>query len=380
MSGRDEPPAGIPLLDLKVQFAAIETEVRQAIDEVLASQQFILGPAVMTFEAAIADFTGTAHAVGVSSGSDALLVSLMALGIGPGDEVVTSAYSFFASAGAIARLGARPVFVDIEPDTYNIDATQIEQAITPRTKAILPVHQFGQCADMSAILAIADRHGPPVVEDAAQAIGAEHQSRRAGGMGRIGCLSFFPSKNLGGFGDGGMVLTADRALAEKMRVLRGHGAKPKYYHALVGGNFRLDALQATVLSAKLRHLEEWTDGRRRNARLYDQKFAAAGLAPGQLITPAVRSGRHVFNQYVIRTPKRDALLGHLREKGIGCAVYYPEPLHLQACFAELGYREGQLPNAEAAARKSLAIPMYPELTASQIDRVVSTIVAFLGAR
>jgi dTDP-4-amino-4,6-dideoxygalactose transaminase len=380
VSGRDEPSARIPLLDLKAQFAAIETEVRRAIDEVLASQQFILGPAVAAFEAAIADSTGAAHAVGVSSGSDALLVSLMALDIGPGDEVVTSAYSFFASAGAVARLGARPVFVDIEPDTYNIDATLIEGAITPRTKAILPVHLFGQCADMSAILAIADYHGLPVVEDAAQAIGAEYRGRRAGSMGKVGCLSFFPSKNLGGFGDGGMAVTADGALAEKIRVLRGHGAKPKYHHGLIGGNFRLDALQAAVLAAKLPHLEKWTEARRKVARFYDRKFAAAGLAPARLITPAVRPGRHVFHQYVIRTPKRDALLGHLKEQGIGCAVYYPEPLHLQACFVDLGYREGQLPNAEAAARESLAVPMYPELTESQIDRVVATIAAFHGAR
>jgi len=380
VSGRDGPPAAIPLLDLKAQFAAIEKEVRRAIDGILADQQFILGPAVADFEAAIADYTGTAHAVGVSSGSDALLVALMALGVGPGDEVVTSAYSFFASAGAIARLGARPVFVDIEPDTYNVDAALIEGAITPLTKAVLPVHLFGQCADMSAILAVADRHGLPVVEDAAQAIGAEHRGRRAGAMGKIGCLSFFPSKNLGGFGDGGMVVTGDGALAEKIRVLRGHGAKPKYRHALVGGNFRLDALQAAVLAAKLPHLEEWTEARRENARLYDRKLAAAGLAPGQLTTPAVRPGRHVFHQYVIRTPRRDALLGHLREQGIGCTVYYPEPLHLQACFLELGYRQGQLPNAEAAARESLAIPLYPELTEAQIDRVVTAMVAFLSAR
>lgn len=369
----------VPLLDLKAQFVSIENELRKAIDRVLAAQVFILGPEVDAIERKIAAHVGARHAIGVSSGSDALLVSLMALDVGPGDEVVTSAYSFFASAGAIARLGARPVFVDIEPDTFNIDATLIDKAITPRTKAILPVHLFGQCADMSAILAIADRRGLPVVEDAAQAIGAEHRSRQAGSMGTLGCLSFFPSKNLGGFGDGGMVVTGDSALAEKVRVLRGHGAKPKYHHALVGGNFRLDALQAAVLGAKLPYLEKWTETRRKNARLYDQKFAAAGLATEQLTTPAARPGRHTFHQYVIRTPKRDTLLGHLREQGIGCAIYYPEPLHLQACFAEFGYRKGQFPNAEAAARKTLAIPMYPELTESQINRVVAVIAAFLGA-
>lgn len=370
----------VPLVDLKAQFAATETAVREAIDRVLGSQQFILGPEVEALEAEIAGYVGAGHGVGVSSGSDALLVSLMALDIGPGDEVVTTPYTFFAPAGAIERLGARPVFVDIEPETYTIGARSIENAITPRTKAILPVHLFGQCADMSAILATAARHGLPIVEDAAQAIGAEHDGKRAGAMGSVGCLSFFPSKNLGGFGDGGMIVTSDEAVARKSRILRVHGAKPKYHHATVGGNFRLDAIQAAVLRAKLPHLDEWTEKRRANARFYDAGFQAAGLPADVLATPVVRPGCHVFNQYVVRTRHRDALLSHLREQGIGCAVYYPAPLHLQACFADLGYREGQLPHAEAAARESLAIPMYPELAKAQIERVVETIVEFLKAR
>lgn len=369
----------VPLLDLKAQFATIEDELREAIDRVLAGQAFILGPEVDNLEKEIAAHVGTRHAIGVSSGSDALLLSLMALGIGPDDEVVTTTYSFFASAGAIARLGARPVFVDIDPATYNIDVAAIENAITPRTRAILPVHLFGQCADMTSIMRIADKHGIPVVEDAAQAIGADHLGRQAGTMGKTGCFSFFPSKNLGGAGDGGMVVLADDELAKKIRVLRVHGASPKYYHAVIGGNFRLDAVQAAVLRAKLRHLDKWTAARREKARLYDRKFAAAQMPPDILTTPKQVSKGHVFNQYVIRTPKRDALMDHLRNAGIGCAIYYPVPLHLQECFAGLGYRKGRFPNAEAAAVETLAIPIYPELSDSQMNAVVNAITGFLRA-
>lgn len=380
MSDKNKAGADVPLLDLKAQFAAVEKEVRAAIDRIVESQQFILGPEVKALEDELAAYAGAAHGIGVSSGTDALLASLMVLGIGPEDEVVTTPYSFFASAGGIARLGARPVFVDIEPNTYNIDANLIETAVTPRTKAILPVHLFGQCADMTAILEIAVKHRLPVIEDAAQAIGAEHQYRRAGGMGIMGCFSFFPSKNLGAFGDGGMVVTSDDGLAEKLQILRVQGAKPKYHHSMIGGNFRLDAIQAAILRAKLGHLDEWTAKRQENARLYDEKFAAADLAPELLTTPTQRPGRHIFNQYVVRTRERNTLMAHLNDVGVGCAIYYPAPLHLQACFANLGYREGQFPNAETAAREILAIPIYPELTEAQIDTVVDRIVRFLNTR
>lgn len=369
----------VPLLDLKAQFASIEKEVRMVIDRVIADQVFILGPEVDHLEKEIAAYIGAKHAVGVSSGSDALLLSLMALGIGPGDEVVTTTYSFFASAGAIARLGARPVFVDIDPDTYNIDAGSIEETFTPRTRAILPVHLFGQCADMPSIMKIADKRGIPVIEDAAQAIGADHLGRKVGTMGKAGCFSFFPSKNLGAFGDGGMVVSADDELAKKIRILRVHGASPKYYHAVIGGNFRLDAVQAAVLRVKLHYLDEWTAARQEKARLYEKKFAAAQISPNLLATPKQVSEGHVFNQYVIRTPKRDALMDHLRNVGIGCAIYYPVPLHLQECFIGLGYRKGRFPNAEAAAGETLAIPIYPELSDSQMNAVVSAVTGFLRA-
>jgi len=369
----------IPLLDLKAQFASLENELRKAIDRVLADQAFILGPEVENLEKELAAYLGIKHTVGVSSGSDALLLSLMALGIGRGDEVVTTAYSFFASAGAVARLGARPVFVDIDLDTYNIDADAVEEAITPQTRAIIPVHLFGQCADIASIMDIAGKRGIPVVEDAAQAVGADYGGQQAGTMGRTGCFSFFPSKNLGAYGDGGLVVSADDELAKKIRILRVHGASPKYHHAVIGGNFRLDALQAAILRVKLRHLEKWIDGRREVARRYDDRFAAANLASGLLATPVQKHGRHVFHQYVIRIPRRDELMTRLQSAGIGCAVYYPVPLHLQKCFADLGYRQGQLPNAEAAARDSLAIPMYPEMTEAQIDRVVDAVTAFLAA-
>ena len=369
----------VPLLDLKAQFAGIEQEVRAAMDRVLESQRFIQGPEVEALEEELAAYAGAAHGIGVSSGSDALLVSLLALDVGPGDEVITTPYSFFASAGGIVRLGARPVFVDIEPDTYNIDAELIAAAITSRTKAILPVHLFGQCADMTAILDIAKVKGIPVIEDAAQALGAEHQGLRAGGMGALGCFSFFPSKNLGAFGDGGLVVTSDAALADKIRSLRSHGAKPKYHHALVGGNFRLDALQAAVLRVKFTHLDEWTENRQENASLYDKKFAAAGLAPELLTTPIRRPGRHIYNQYILRSRERDDLMEHLRVVGVGSEIYYPKSLHLQECFADLEYEKGQFPHAEAASAETLAIPVYPELTEDQIDAVVGTIVGYLAS-
>lgn len=357
----------VPLLDLKAQFAAIEPEIRVAIDAVLASQHFILGPEVEAFEQELAAYCGARHGIGVSSGTDALLLALMALGVGPGDEVVTTPYTFFATAGAIARLGARPVFVDIDPLTWTLDPNGIARALTPRTKAILPVHLFGQCADMAPILESAD--GIPVIEDAAQAIGADLHGRRAGTLGTLACFSFFPSKNLGGFGDGGMVTTNDDTLAETMRVLRVHGAKPKYHHALLGGNFRLDALQAAVLRVKLRHLDAWTAARQHNASRYDSLLADI---PG-LSLPRIVTGRHVFNQYIVRTARRDDLQAMLKSRGIGCEIYYPLPLHLQPCFAGLGYGKGSLPQAEAAAGETLALPIYPELSEAQVTEVAAAV-------
>ena len=374
---KDKMNIDVPLLDLKAQFNGIEQEIRTAIDRVLESQCFILGSEVEALEEELAAHLGATYGIGVSSGTDALFVSLLAMGIGLGDEVITTPYSFFASTGSIVRLGARPVFVDIEPDTFNIAAKLIEAAITPKTKAVLPVHLFGQCADMQAILEITNSHGIPVIEDAAQALGAEQHQQRAGSMGLLGCFSFFPSKNLGAFGDGGLIVTSDAALVDKIRSLRSHGAKPKYHHALVGGNFRLDAIQAAVIRAKFAHLDEWTGQRQENARLYDEKFAAASLAPELLTTPVRRPGRHIFNQYVVRTQERDGLMQHLRGVGVGCEIYYPKPLHLQECFENLGHEKGQFPNAELASRETLAIPVYPELTEDQVERVAEEIIGFL---
>ena len=371
----------VPLLDLKAQYEAIEDEIREALNRVLESQRFILGPEVEAFEEEVAAYSQTKYGIGVSSGTDALLVSLMAISVGPGDEVITTPYTFFATAGAISRLCAKPVFVDIDPLTYNIDPEKIEAAITPHTKAIIPVHLYGQMADMDPIMEIAERHNLYVIEDAAQAIGAEYKGRRAGSIGHLGCFSFFPSKNLGGGGDGGMVVTNDPDLAEKVRVLRVHGAKPKYHHHVVGGNFRLDALQAAVLRVKLRHLDEWTAARQRNAARYRKLFAEAGLLEGENAITLPHDagwGRHIYNQFVIRVPKRrDALREYLASRGIGTAVYYPVPLHLQACFADLGYRPGDFPQSEQAARTTLAIPVYPELSEAQQEAVV---MAFTEAR
>jgi dTDP-4-amino-4,6-dideoxygalactose transaminase len=357
----------IPLLDLKAQYAFLRDEIREALDRVLNSQQFILGPEVEAFEREVADYCQCAHAVGVSSGTDALLVVLMALKVQPGDEVIVPAFSFFGTAGVVARLGARPVFVDIDAGTFNIEPRSLEGKITGKTKAIVPVHLFGQMADMGPIGEIAARHQLPVIEDAAQAIGAELEGRRAGSIGLAGCLSFFPSKNLGGFGDGGMVVTNEAALADRVRMLRMHGFRTKYENELLGGNFRLDAIQAAVLRVKLRYLDRWTEARQRNAALYRQ------VLPAGVGLPVENPGRHIYNQFVIRHPRRDALREHLRQQQIGCDVYYPSPLHLQACFASLGHRSGEFPVSEKACSEVLALPIYPELTPEMIQRVANAI-------
>jgi len=365
----------IPLLDLTAQYKSIRWEVRTAIDRVCESQVFILGPEVSAFEHEIASFCGTEHAIGVSSGTDALLVALMAAGVGAGDEVITSPFTFFATAGVIARLGARPVFVDIEPESFNLDPDQIDSQLTSRTKAILPVHLFGRCAAMEPLMDVAKKHGLVVIEDAAQSIGAkDHHGHGAGTIGDMGCFSFFPSKNLGAFGDGGMVVTSDPKLAETLRVLRVHGGKPKYYHKQIGGNFRLDALQAAVLRVKLRYLPLWTAGRRQNANRYRQLLAHAGLSR-HIVVPADVPG-HIYNQFVIRCGERDALQAFLRDQNIETEIYYPVPLHRQECFAALGYREGQFPRAEVAASEVLALPIYPELSEEQQCYVVDRLCQF----
>ncbi len=362
----------VPLLDLKAQYADLRTEIDDAVRRVMESARFIGGPEVSAFEEEIARYSQTPHAVACASGTDALLVAMWALGIGPGDEVITSTYSFFASAGTIANNGATPVFVDIDPRTYNLDVHKLEAAITPRTKAIMPVHLFGQCADMTAIRAIADRHKLWVIEDAAQAIGAEWEGRRAGSIGDFGCYSFFPSKNLGGAGDGGMIVARDPEHADRARLLCSHGARPKYYHSLVGTNSRLDALQAAILRVKLKHLDRWSEKRAQNAKVYD------GLFEGSRVGRPFHDSRtrHIYNQYVIRCERRDELKKLLDERSIGSEVYYPVPLHMQKCFASLGYREGDLPQAETAARETLALPIYPELTEEQMRYVAATVKEF----
>jgi dTDP-4-amino-4,6-dideoxygalactose transaminase len=360
----------VPLLDLKAQYSAIKAEVDAAIAEVMESQHFILGPKVEQCEAAIARYSASSFAVGMSSGSDALLACLMAEEIGPGDEVITTPYTFFATAGAIARVGATPMFVDIDPSTYNLDTAQIASKVTSRTRAIIPVHLYGQMADMDGVMHVAEHHGLAVIEDAAQAIGAEHQGRRAGSIGRYGCFSFFPSKNLGAAGDGGMVVTNDAQRAEKLKCLRAHGSKPKYHHRIIGGNFRLDAIQAAIVTAKLPHLDEWTAARQRNAATYDRLFASAGLA---ISLPKVATDRHIFNQYVIRVAHRDQLQTDLRQRGVGTEVYYPIPMHLQDCFAYLGHGAGAFPESERAAKETLALPIHPELTDEQARYVVECV-------
>ncbi len=369
------PDNPIPMLDIAAQHAAIDADLREAVADVMASHRYINGPQVNLLESAVAAYCGCEEAVGVSSGTDALILALMALDLGPGDEVITSPYTFFATAGSIWRTGARPVFVDIQPDTFNIDPSLVEAAVTRRTKAIMPVHLFGQMADMDPLLALAEEHGLAVVEDAAQSIGALTRGRKAGAMGAAGCLSFFPSKNLGAMGDAGMVVTQDKELAQRMRVLRAHGAQPKYFHSMVGGNFRLDTIQAAVLLVKLPHLPAWSEQRRHNAVLYDTLFTGVE----QVAPPMVRPDNFsIFNQYVIRAERRDELQAHLKDQGIASAIYYPRPLHLQQCFADLRYREGDFPVSEAAAKETLALPVYPELGAEGVGRVASAVRGFYG--
>ena len=378
MSQPSEPIA-VPALDLKAQYQSIRDEIDRVVHAVVESQYFVLGPEVSGLESEVADYCGVAHGVGCASGSDALLLPLMALGVGLGDEVITTPYTFFATAGAIWRTGARPVFVDIDPETYNIDPDLLEAAITPRARVILPVHLYGQAAEMDPINAIAARHGLAVLEDAAQAIGSAYHGRRAGGLGHVSAFSFYPSKNLGGFGDGGMITTNDTDLARKMARLRVHGMEPKYHHHDVGYNSRLDALQAAVLRVKLRHLDAWTEARRQAAARYESLFHEEGLA-GQVVLPSERPDHfHVYNQYVIRVPApaRDALRADLTARRIGTEIYYPIPLHLQVCFASLGHKPGDFPVSETAAGETLALPMYPELSETAQRYVVAAIARFL---
>lgn len=372
----------VPLLDLKRQYRTIKPEIDTAIEEVVESQVFKLGPKVTDFEDRVAEYCGTKRAVGVASGSDALLLALMAVGVGRDDEVITTPYTFFATGGAIARLGAVPVFVDIDPLTYNMDPGLIEQAITDRTRAIMPVHLYGQCADMDPIMEIACRSGIPVIEDAAQAIGAEYRGRRAGSIGALGCFSFFPSKNLGGYGDGGMITTDDSEVADLLISLREHGQTLRdggqtemYHHWTIGLNSRLDALQAVVLAVKLRHLDEWSDGRARNAAYYRSRFEGSPVMAPHVLPES----RHIYNQYVIRVSNRDALREHLKENGIGCALYYPVPLHLQSCFSSLGMGSGDMPEAERASAETLSIPVFSLLTEEERDYVATTILGFVRA-
>ncbi|WP_462325464.1 DegT/DnrJ/EryC1/StrS family aminotransferase [Desulfoplanes sp.] len=391
----------IPLLDLKAQYATIKDEIDSAVADVFASQYFINGPKVAELEEAIAAYSQCGYGCGVSSGSDALLIALMVEGIGEGDEVITTPYTFFATAGAIARVGATPVFVDIDPVTYNIDPEKIPAVITDRTRAIIPVHLYGQMADMDPILDIArtinqkrkTKNEKPiaVIEDAAQAIGSEYKGLRAGSLGDYGCFSFFPSKNLGGAGDGGMVTCQDKDKADKLQIFRSHGSRPKYYHKWIGGNFRLDALQAAVLRVKLNHLDDWTAKRQHNAERYNRLFAASGLDVAftadsdcassdrpQVVLPSAIQDRHIYNQYVIRVQDRDGLRAFLKDNGIGNEVYYPVPLHMQECFAYLGYNEGDFPQSEQAAHETVALPIYPELGDKMAEAVVQKIVEFLS--
>ncbi len=372
----------VPFLDLKAQYQKIKKDIDQAISEVVSEQHFILGPKVEALEETIAAYSSARYGIGVASGSDALALSLLALGIGSGDEVITTPFTFFATAGSISKIGAKPVFVDIDPGTYNLDPTKIAKQITSATKAVMPVHLFGQCADMEPIKELAQRHNLWIIEDAAQAIGSDYKknstpSQRAGSIGDVGCFSFYPSKNLGGFGDGGMVTTDDEELARRLKLLRVHGASSKYYYQSIGVNSRLDALQAAVLLAKFRFLEEWTSKRRENAAYYNQLFEKSDYQSLGIELPHVQyNNRHIYNQYVIRVPKRDELREFLTKEGIGTDVYYPLPLHLQECYRDLGYKEGDFPHAEKAARDTLALPIYPELTREQQEYVVSKVAEF----
>lgn len=378
----------VPLLDLRRFDAAQEAEMVETFRRVLKSGHYILGPEVDGLEKECADYLKVKHAIGVSSGTDALLVALMALDIGPGDEVICPTYTFFATAGCVWRTGAKPVFVEIDPVTYNCDPADIARKVTAKTKAIMPVHLFGQCAEMNPLLDLSKSKGIPIIEDAAQAIGSEYQGNRAGAMGAIGCFSFFPSKNLGCLGDGGLVTTNDDVLAEKLKVLRAHGGKPKYYHGIVGGNFRIDALQAALIRVKLKQLDASTEARQKNAALYTQLLTNAGIATYStsadakqkpLWLPVVKQNRHIFNQYILRLPQegaRDRLRSFLNERKVGTEVYYPVPMHLQQCFASLGHKEGDFPLSEAAAKQTIAIPIFPELTEEEIRFVVDQLVAF----
>lgn len=375
-----ETPASVPVppLNLAANFAAAGEELLAEIAAVCRSGYYVLGPKVAAFEEALATYCGTKHALGLSSGTDALLLALMALGVGPGDEVLVPTFTFFGTAGVVARLGARPMFCDIDPRTFNIDPAEIERRITPRTRVLMPVHLYGELADMPAIERIAAKHGLPIIEDAAQAIGAHAAGadRRAGALGLCGCLSFYPTKNLGAIGDAGALTTSDTAFYETCRKLRVHGSGHTYYHDMVGGNFRIDALQAAILTIKLRRLEEWTEARRARAARYRTLIEAAGLAPEFVRPPAEPASRHVYHQFVIRAQRRDALAKHLTERKIGCGVYYPLPLHLQKCFADLGYQPGDFPHSERAAAEVLALPIYPELTEAQQHVVVDALAEF----
>lgn len=378
----------VPLLDLKEQYVVIRDEVRAALDRVIESQHLILGPEVEALEQEIAGYSDCKYGVGLSSGTDALLVALMAIGVKAGDEVITPSYSFFATAGCVARLGARPVFVDSDPQTYNLAVDQIESLITERTRAIIPVHLYGQMAEMDAVMEIARKFNLIVIEDAAQAIGAEYKGRRAGSIGDLGCFSFYPTKNLGGFGDGGMITTNSPELADRVRLLRNHGDGPKYHHKVVGGNFRLDAIQAAVLRVKLKYLDEWTRRRQVNAANYRKLFSDSSMAAKSNaaeikadsfdinLPVEAAERRHIYNQFVIKVSRRDKLRAFLQERQIGTEVYYPVPLHLQECFAELGYKAGELPASEEAASRTLALPVYPELTLQQQEAVVGAIEDF----
>jgi len=370
----------VPLLDLDAQYRPLRDELLAAVTRVCDSQRYIMGPEIDALERELSAMLGVKHAIAVSSGTDALLLALMALGIKAGDEVITTTFSFFATAGAIVRVGATPVLVDIDPATFNIDPEQTAAAITSRTRAIMPVHLFGLSADMDPIMAAADRAGIPVIEDAAQAIGSTYKSRPLGTIGAFGCFSFFPSKNLGAFGDAGLLTTEDDELAARATLLRTHGMKPKYYHHVVGANFRMDALQAAVLRVKAPHLAGWTEGRRANAARYRALFRASGLEEAVKLPTEPPDRSHIFNQFVIRTADRDGLKRHLDQQGIGNEIYYPVPFHLQPCFANLGYPHGAFPHAERAAQESLAIPVYGELTLDQQETVVSAIGQFIQQR
>jgi len=364
----------VPILDLKAQYATIKDQVMRAINEVCESQSFALGPAVAEFEEKIAKYCGSKYAIGVSSGTDALLASLMALEIKGGDEVITTPFTFFSTAGCITRVGAKPVFVDVDANSYNIDANLIAEKITEKTRAIIPVHLFGQLAQMKAITEIAQRHNLAVIEDAAQAIGASQDGMKSGNFGDCGCFSFYPSKNLGGFGDGGLVTTSSEDLAEKIRILRDHGQNPRYFYKVIGGNFRLDGIQGAVLTVKLRHLDKWNERRRKNAAIYDGILANSPVKPPKIDANNVS----IYHQYTVTVPERNELQKFLTENQIGSAIFYPKPLHLQDCFKELGYRRGDLPVSEQLCDEVLSLPVYPELTAEQIEYVAKTLLRFYG--